>query len=127
MRDLALARLVADERRKLDRRFEDLQRRYTDFVRVDLTGLSNWDSVTHAHQLRNALVHNFGQYTQAYLKTKLARRPTSDDLYGFTPPESDAALINREIIPLSPDFTERVISGLIKAAKEVKDRLADGP
>ncbi len=123
----ALAHLVADEHRKLDRRFEDLQRRYSDFARVDLKVLQNWDSVTHAHQLRNALIHNSGQYTQAYLNTKLARRPTSDDLYGFTPPENDAALINRELIPLSPDFTEQVISDLIEAAREVRDTLADGP
>ncbi len=123
----ALALLVADERRRLDRRFEDVQRRYSDFLKVDLKALSSWDSVSHAHQLRNALVHNSGQYTSAYLKTRLARRPTSDDLNGFTPPEGDAALINREAIPLSPDFTEQVISGMIEAAKEVRDILADTP
>ena len=126
-RDPGLAHLVADERRKLDRRFEDLQRRYADFASVNLKGLPDWDSVTHAHHLRNALVHNSGQYTQAYLNTKLARRPTSEDLYGLTPPENDAVLINRELIPLSPDFTERVISDLIEAAREVRDTLADGP
>jgi hypothetical protein len=118
-----LARLVADERRKLDRRFEDVQRRYSDFAQVDLKALSNWDPVAHAHQLRNALVHNTGQYTRAYLQTKMARRPTSNDLYGCAPPEGDAALVNKETIPLSSDFTAQVISALVEAAREVRDTL----
>lgn len=118
-----LAQLVADERRKLDRRFEDVQRRYTDFAQVNLKALSSWDSVAHAQQLRNALVHNSGQYTRAYLQTKMARRLTSDDLYGLKPPQSDAALVNKETIPLSPDFAEQVISALIDAAREVRNTL----
>lgn len=124
----ALARLVEDERRKLDRRFDDVERRYTDFAKLNLKVLSKWNSITHAHQLRNALVHNSGQYTHAYLNTKLAQRPTSNDLLGLTPPpESDADLINRLAIPLSPKFTEQVISGLIEAAKKIRDALASSP
>jgi hypothetical protein len=119
----ALACLIADERRKLDRRFDDVQQRYSDFAKINLKALPRWDSVTHAHQLRNALVHNAGQYTQSYLKTKLARRPTKEDFDGVTPPKSDARLIDKELIPLSPEFTEQVIFGLIEAAREVRDAL----
>jgi hypothetical protein len=123
----ALARLVADERRKWDRRFEDLQRRYKDFQETTLTQLEGWEAVAHAQELRNALVHNSGLYTRAYLNTKLARRPTRDDLLGLTPPGDDA-LVGREPIPLSPDFTREVISGLLAAAKKVRDGLvADEP
>jgi hypothetical protein len=41
-----------------------------------------------------------GQYAQAYLKTKLANRPTRNDLHGFAPPADDAGLIDHEAIPL---------------------------
>jgi len=119
----ALARLVADERRRWDRRFEDLQRRYKDFQEITLTQIEGWDAVAHALELRNALVHNSGLYTQAYLKSKLARRPAREDLLGRTPP-GDNALVGRELIPLSPDFTREVISGLLAAAEKVRDGLA---
>jgi hypothetical protein len=122
-----LDRLVTDERRRLDRRFEDIQRRYADFAEVYLKELSNWDAVVHAHQLRNAIVHNSGQYTLPYLRTKLARRPTADDLNGIISPGDDAALVNKETIPLSPDFTEGVISDLVEAAREVSDALSGEP
>jgi hypothetical protein len=75
----ALARPVADERRKWDRRFEDIQRRYKDFQKINLAQLEDWDAVAHAQELRNALVHNSGLYTRAYLNTKLARRPIRED------------------------------------------------
>ena len=61
-----------------DRRFDQIRRRYRDFGGIVLDKLPNWDQVRHAQELRNAVVHNQGQYTQAYLDTKLAYRPTED-------------------------------------------------
>jgi hypothetical protein len=120
----ALARLVADERRNWDRRFEAVQQRFKDFLGSNLAGFPGWDDVIHAQQLRNALVHSSGQYTSAYLRTKLARRPTSEDLSGLTPPGDDASLIGKEAIPLSPPFTQQVIHGLIVVARDVRESLA---
>jgi hypothetical protein len=73
----------------------------------------------HTQELRNALVHNQGRCTQAYLKTKLAYRPTEEDLHGFTPPAVDAGLIDREVIPLSLELADAVITQL-RAATEVR-------
>jgi hypothetical protein len=79
--------------------------------------------VRHANELRNALAHNLGRYRSAYLRTKLAIRPTSKDLYGFSPPSSDDGLINRESIPLSATLADTVISQLIDVAREVRDAI----
>lgn len=73
-----------------------------------------------AQELRNALVHNQGQYMRAYPRTKLAYRPTEEDLHGFAPPTDDAALIDREAIPLSftsadPMIARRDLASLIEA------------
>ena len=98
--------------RSWDRRFDQIRKRYRDFGGIALNELPSWDQVLHAQALRNALVHNQGQYTRAYLKTKLAYRPTEEDLHGFAPPADDAALIDHEVIPLSPALAEAVITQL---------------
>jgi hypothetical protein len=82
-----------------------------------------WDQVHHAQELRNALVHNQGQYTQKYLNTRLAHRPTNDELHGFSP-RTDDALINREVIPLSLGLVDGAITQLLEAATEVRGALA---
>jgi hypothetical protein len=69
------------------------------------------------------VVHNQGQYTQAYLDTKLAYRPTEDDLSGFAPSGDDARLINHEVIPLSPKLADEVIAQLLVAATEVHEAI----
>jgi hypothetical protein len=119
----ALAKLVVDERRSWERRFDRIKDRYKDFLDIRLTGLPNWDSVAHAQELRNALVHNLGRYTAKYLGTKLARRPTREDLHGRRLPKSDDGLIDHESIPLTKDFSDEVICRLIDAAKEIDDAI----
>jgi hypothetical protein len=115
----ALAALVEEDVRKWDRRFDQMTKRYRDFAGIALGKLPSWDEVRHAQELRNALVHNQGQYTEAYLKTKLAYRPTEEDLDGSPPPGEGAALINHEVIPLSPNLADTVITQLHNAATEV--------
>jgi hypothetical protein len=119
----ALAVLVDEDVRNWDRRFDQVVKRYRNFAGISLSSLSSWDHVRHARELRNALVHNQGQYTQAYLKTKLAYRPTEEDLHGSPPPADDAALINHEVIPLSPMLADMVITQLHTAATEVRERV----
>ena len=117
----ALAVLVDEDVRSWDRRFEQIRKRYRDFAGIALDKLSGWDQVLHALALRNALVHNQGQYTRTYLKTKHAYRPSEDDLDGFAPPVDDAALINHEVISLSPTLADAVITQLHTAATEVRE------
>jgi hypothetical protein len=75
-----LAKPVEEQVREWDRRFDTLEKGYRDFAGIPVAQWKTWDEVRHAHRLRNALVHNQGQYTRAYLKTKLAYRPTEEDL-----------------------------------------------
>jgi hypothetical protein len=117
----ALALLVKEEVRNWDRRFEQIKKRYRDFAGIALNKLPSWDQVLHAQELRNALVHNQGQYTRAYLGTKLAYRPTEEDLHGFAPSADDAGLINHEVIPLSLTLADAVITQLRAAATEVRE------
>jgi hypothetical protein len=120
-----LATLVQEETRLWDRRFDRIEQRYKDFAGIKVATWKSWDSVRHAHELRNALTHNLGQYTSAYLKTKLAYRPTSDDLHGFVPPGGDDGLINRVSIPLSTKLVDEVIAQLIAVAGEVRDAIGN--
>jgi hypothetical protein len=115
----ALAVLVDEDVRAWDRRFEKIEKRYRDFAGIPLPQWPSWDQVRHAHELRNALVHNQGQYTRAYLNTKLAYRPTKNDLHGFTPPADDAELIDHEAIPLSSKTVDEVIAQLLAVAAEI--------
>jgi hypothetical protein len=117
----ALAILVGEDVRNWDRRFDQITKRYGDFAGIALNKLPSWDQVLHAQALRNALVHNQGQYTRAYLKTKLAYRPTAEDLDGFPPPADDAGLIDHEVIPLSFTLADAVITQLLTAATEVHE------
>lgn len=116
-----LAALVEEEVRTWDRRFEKIEKRYRDFAGIPLADWPSWDQVRHARELRNALVHNQGLYTRAYLKTKLACRPTKDDLHGFTPPADDAGLVDHEAIPLSSDMVDVVIVQLLAVAAEIRE------
>lgn len=114
-----LAKLVDEDARKWDRRFDQLKNRYRDFAGIKLTDLPSWDHVLRAQELRSALVHNQGQYTAAYLRTKHAHRPTEEDLLGAPPPPDDAELIDREVIPLSLSLADEVVTQLLTAATEV--------
>ncbi len=118
-----LAKLVEEETRVWDRRFDQIEKRYKDFAGIKVTDWPSWEYVRHANELRNALTHNLGQYTSAYLRTKLAYRPTSEDLHGFSSPSSDDGLINRESIPLSSTMADTVIGQLIEVAREVRDAI----
>ena len=118
-----LATLVEEDVRSWDRRFDQIKRRYRDFAKIALPELPSWDQVLHAQQLRNALVHNQGQYTRAYLDTKLAYRPTTDDLHGSTPPADHAELIDHDVIPLSLTLADGVITHLRAAATEVREAI----
>jgi hypothetical protein len=122
----ALAKLVEEDVRNWDRRFDALVRRYSDFAGVGLKQLSTWEHVRHTQELRNALVHNQGQYTRAYLNTKLAYRPTKEDLHGFGP-RTDDELIDYEVIPLSRTLVDGVLTQLLAAAAEVRNALDAKP
>jgi hypothetical protein len=117
----ALAVLVEEDLRSWDRRFDQIRKRYRDFAGIALNELPSWDQVLHAQELRNALVHNQGQYTRRYLRTKLAYRPTKEDLHGFAPSADDAGLIDHEVIPLSLTLADAVITQLRAAATEVRE------
>lgn len=118
-----LAALVEEDVPTWDRRFDKIQKRYRDFAGIALGQLPIWDQVRHAQELRNALVHNQGQSTEAYLKTKLAYRPTENDLHGFAPPADDAGLIDHEVIPLSFKMVDGVITQLLAVAAEVREAI----
>jgi arabinogalactan endo-1,4-beta-galactosidase len=109
--------------RSWDRRFEQIKKRYKDFAGIALSKLPSWDQVLHAQELRNALVHNQGQYTRAYLGTKLAYRPTEEDLHGFASSVNDPELIDHEVIPLSLTLADAVITQLLAAAIEVREAI----
>jgi hypothetical protein len=119
----ALAVLVEEDLRSWDRRFEQIKKRYRDFAGIALGELPSWAEVLHAQELRNALVHNQGQYTRAYLGTKLAYRPTEEDLPGFAASADDAGLIDHEVIPLSLTLADAVITQLLTAATEVREAI----
>lgn len=118
-----LATLVEEDVRSWDRRFEKITKRYRNFAGIALSGLPSWHQVLHAQQLRNALVHNHGQYTRAYLDTRFARRPTKDDLDGSTPPADATGLIDYEVIPLPLTFVDEVLTHLLAAATEIRDAI----
>jgi hypothetical protein len=117
----ALTVLLDEDVRKWDRRFDHIKKRYEDFAGIALKELPSWHQVLHAQELRNALVHNQGQYTQRYLDTNLAYRPTEEDLPFMMP--GDAGLIDREVIPLSLTLADAVISQLRVAATEVREAI----
>jgi|HubBroStandDraft_3_1064219.scaffolds.fasta_scaffold263871_1 hypothetical protein len=112
----------AKQVREWDRRFETLEKGYRDFAGIPVAKLETWDEVRHARELRNALVHNQGQYTRAYLKTKLAHRPTEEEL-PFALVNDDSALIDRDVIPLSFTLADAVITQLLTAAIEVREAI----
>jgi hypothetical protein len=122
----ALAVLIKEDVRSWDRRFDQIRKRYQDFAGIALNKLPSWDQVVHAQELRHALVHNQGQYTRAYLNTKLAYRPTKEDRHGFPPAADDAGLIDHEVIPLSFELADQVIGHLRVAASEVHGTIHQG-
>lgn len=115
-----LEKLVEDERRMCDRRFENVQRRYKDFAQIELTKLPSWQAIEHARKLRHALVHNLGLYTAEYLETSLARRPVKE-YWESCLPGADDELVDNEAIPLGPEFSEKIIDDLLGAGKEAND------
>lgn len=115
--------LVEEDVRSWNRRFDLVKDRFRDFADVKLAELQSWQVVLHAQALRNALVHNQGLYTRNYLRAPLAYRPTNEDFHGFETPKDEARLIDHEPIPLSLDFTEKVITGLSAAAAEIRDAI----
>jgi hypothetical protein len=117
-----VAKPVEEQVREWDRRFDTLEKGYRDFAGIPVAQWKTWGEVRHAHELRNALVHNQGQYTRAYLKTKLAYRPTEEDL-PFTLVDDDSALIDHEVIPLSFTLADAVITQLRAAATEVREAM----
>ncbi|HEX4115725.1 MAG TPA: hypothetical protein VHY18_07605 [Solirubrobacteraceae bacterium] len=119
----ALEVLVKDDVSNWDRRFDRIVARYLDFADIPLSKLPSWHHVLHAQALRNALVHNQGQYTQAYLKTKHPYRPTEEELYVVASSTDDAGLIDEQVIPLSPESADAVITQLRTAATEVREAI----
>jgi hypothetical protein len=119
----ALAVLAEDDLRRWDRRFDQIKKRYRDFAQIKLSELASWQEILHAQELRNALVHNQGQYTRAYLRTTLAHRPTEEDLGAFGSSTDDDALVDDELIPLSFTLADTVITQLLTAAGEVREAL----
>jgi hypothetical protein len=106
--------------REWDRRFDTLEKGYRDVAGIPVAQWESWDEVRHARELRNALVHNQGQYTGAYLKTKLAYRPTASDFDGFLPAEDETDLVDTVVIPLSHSMADNVIAQVLAVAAEVR-------
>ncbi len=116
-------RIVEEDVRSWDRRLSDIVSRYQSAAGISLKQLPGWDHVRHAQELRNALVHNQGQYTRAYLNTTLAYRPTKEDLHGLMPPDDDDGLIDYEIIPLSLETADGVITQLTTFATQLREAI----
>lgn len=116
-------RIVEEDVHSWDRRLSDIVLRYRSAAGISLKQLPGWDQVRHAQELRNALVHNQGQYTRAYLNTTLAYRPTKEDLHGLTPPADDDQLIDYEIVPLSLETADGVITQLAAFATQLREAI----
>ena len=116
-------RIVEGDTRTWDRRLSDIVSQYRSAAGISLKQIPGWDHVHHAQALRNALVHNQGQYTRAYLNTTLAYRPTKEDLHGLTPPADDDRPIDYEIIPLSREAADGVITQLAAFATQLREAL----
>lgn len=118
-----LAALVADARRNADRSFDFTIAAYKKYCKLSLAAtISDWSSVQHAQELRNALVHNLGMYTERYARNKLAILPEE-----FGQETSESAdldrLVDSEQIPLSETHVGVVIASLVSASAEVRDAL----
>lgn len=120
----ALRLLVSAELRDWDRRFDALRDRYKDLAGIRFSQLPGWSRVVHARELRNAITHNFGQYTERYLRVQDARRPDRDAYFG---PTSDQALIDNYAIPLDTAFVTEVLEGLYAFAELVASALQATP
>lgn len=112
-------RLASGDVERWDR-LDDIKKRYRD-AGITLTAIDGWDHVRHAHALRNALVHNQGQYSRMYLNTKDAYRPTPDELPFRRP--GDDGLIDHEVIPLSLEMVDGVITTLSAFATRVRQAI----
>lgn len=66
------ASLLDDEIRSFARRFERLVKRYRDWAHLDLKRRPDWRTIQHIEELRNAIVHNDGRYTERYGRVDLA-------------------------------------------------------
>jgi hypothetical protein len=113
-----LAQLAADERQRWDRSFDAVKARFKDFADVRLDRLPSWEKVLHAHELRNALVHNLGYYTTNYVKRQNFRRIEAGDICAPSPDKDN--WVNSDLIPLDCPFAEEVIDHLIEAGEEIR-------
>lgn len=111
--------LFDKEVRAFARRFDQLVRRYKHWGQLDLKALSQWPEVEHAHELRNAIVHNDGRYTERYAKHELAR---PIEIMGRVLPASDP-LARNEVIPIDHEAATRIINALEVVAVLVHDHL----
>ena len=118
-----VAKPSAKQVREWDRRFEALEKGYRDFAGIPVAQWKTWDQIRHARELRNALVHNQGQYTQAYLETNLHYRPTEEELDVVASSIDDAGLIDEQVIPLSFTLADSVITRLLAVAAEVREAI----
>lgn len=114
-----LQRLVLDEEARWDRRLETVLTRYKEWLDVDLKQQLKWRRVTHACELRNALVHNGGRYTAKYLACERPILPRPDDLL-YSPYRDAVELLERgDRVPLDEASVDRVLLDLIEAAQAV--------
>ncbi len=115
--------VVADEKRSWDRRFDAVERRYKQFLGINLSALTKWASARHAQLLRNAIVHNAGRYTAEYVKFPDVWRPDPTDPYRFgaVPPLAD--LVDNEPIPLAREPIDVLINDLLATATELSQHL----
>jgi hypothetical protein len=120
-----VAKLVDDEVKQWDRRFDRVETRLKDFTGTDFRRTTEWRGVQHAQQLRNALTHNLGLYTNSYLSAPGSVRPTREDLFGARPPVDDKDLVDETVIPLSPDLVATIVDQLLVAAYLVRDKLSE--
>lgn len=121
----SLAVLRAAELKRWDRQFEAIVNRYDDFGGVKLRQLPSWSNAQHAQELRNALVHNQGQYTERYLRAPHAHVPTEEDEFRLWGDRDVAELVDQELIPLSFALVDDVIQQLMAAAAEIRQALVE--
>lgn len=114
------AQLFDKEVRGFARRFDQMVGRYKDWGQLDLRALAQWPQVEHAHELRNAIVHNGGRYTERYAKHKLA---LPIKIMGRVLPASDPLALN-EVIPVDHETAMRILDALEAVAALVHDHLA---
>ena len=113
--------LADNEASEAGRTFDQLRKRYV-WAGLPLTDIDGWDCVEQIRRHRNAIVHNEGKYTRAYVDGKCARFP-DPNAFGL---DDRVALIGSERIPLTRATVAEDIKRLKGFANLVSEDDFDG-